>query len=383
MDVPPNSGSSNSGSSSPDASTPWSSLIAERYQCRVDPALAAFWDDGIWQAGGEGEFCVAVPPESLLEPFPESLWPGLMPCHQIPILENDRGDCLAVRLGGDNCLQEVVHWFHGGGDWVPWGDNVAQALMFNRMAPRLPGFDRRHCVDAEPLPEPTSEPSSAWSEFAASHTKAFDHREPSPIRLAESMLAAGVASTAVLAGLVAAQFDHYQIESWIASALAKNPNLAWVWEAAGRRVEAQGRSDEAIDFYQRGARCSVFTSQSVRMQTHAGESDVTKFSVSKLKSLAPDLVAEDPYLRGLALPSLADQQQAAGEYWGKLADGFEDGSPEQLFSLHMSGWDLGRNSMSQCAEVIRAIIDCATAGEMTGRAEIARVHLQTLRHRYG
>jgi hypothetical protein len=367
-------------SSKPSSSNSWSSQIAERYQCKVDPALAAWWDDGVWEMPGSGEFRTAVSPQSLLADHPECLWPGLMPCHQLPIIENGRGDCLAVRMSG-NQLREIVYWYHGGGDWIPWGDDLSQTLIFNHFASRLPGFESRHSREAEPVAVVGD--SNAWLDFATARLPKFIwDNEASPMRSAQSMVNAGIAKSAVLAGLIAEHFDHYSIDDWIKAAIEKNPNLAWGWEAAGRRAEAKGKTDLAIEMYQRGARCSVFTSQSVRMKTHLDEDEVCKFSLGKLKTLVPDAVAEDEYLQGMTLPTLAEQQRATSEYWLGLADQLEAGSPEQMFSLHMSAWDLGLPAMSDYAEIMKRLIACAEAGGLPGRSALTKVHLDTLVHRY-
>jgi hypothetical protein len=367
-------------SSKSDPSNSWSSQIARRYQCKVDPALAAWWDNGVWETPGSGEFRTPVSPQSLLTDYPECLWPGLMPCHQLPIIENGRGDCLAVRMSG-SYLREIVYWYHGGGDWIPWGDDLSQALVFNHFASRLPGFASRHSREAEPVGGGGD--SRAWLDFATVRLPKFSwDDDASPMRSAQSLLAAGIAKSAVLAGLIAEHFDHYSIDDWIAAAIEKNPILAWGWEAAGRRAEAQGKSDLAIEMYQRGARCSVFTSQSVRMKTHFDEDEVCKFSLGKLKSLAPQAVEQDEYLQGMTLPTLAARQHATSEYWLGLADQLESGSPEQLFSLHMSAWDLGLPTMTDYANIMDRLMACAEAGSMPSRSALIQVHLQTLVQRY-
>ncbi len=81
---------------------------------------------------------------------------GFMLPDTLPILGNGYGDWLCMRVNADNTAGEVVHWYHGGGDWMPWGRNPAEAIAFDRLRQRLPGRRVAHATrPAEPSTDPT------------------------------------------------------------------------------------------------------------------------------------------------------------------------------------------------------------------------------------
>ena len=130
------------------SSDSWSERLAERYQCVFSPALSDWFDSEIWQRRGCGEYCCAVDPALLLSEAPEPIWPGLMSCDLIPLVGNTSGDWLCVRVGEDSHASEVVQWYHGGGDWIPWGRDIAQAIIFDGLIDRISPDSRRHAVPA-------------------------------------------------------------------------------------------------------------------------------------------------------------------------------------------------------------------------------------------
>ncbi len=87
------------------------------------------------------------------------------------------------------------------------------------------------------------------------------------------------------------------------------PELAWAWDILGYANERRGATDQAQLAYIRGARCSVFTDQSVRLRTHWTSNESSKFSAARLLHLAPELVHESAYLRMLC-EGMPEQQRA-------------------------------------------------------------------------
>jgi hypothetical protein len=78
-----------------------------------------------------------------------------MPPNFLPLIGNGVGDWLCLRFVDPDVAQatgqatDVCHWYHGGGDWLPWGDSLAEALLFDWVLPELPQSDRRHADPAE------------------------------------------------------------------------------------------------------------------------------------------------------------------------------------------------------------------------------------------
>ena len=127
----------------------WASKIAARYRCELTPELVDWFDAEVWNDIGSGEYRQPIHPGELLVDAPEAIWPALMPCDLLPISGNTAGDWLCLRIDENNSPREVVQWYHGGGDWIPWGRTLAEAFVFDALSVKLPGPLRRHSVPAE------------------------------------------------------------------------------------------------------------------------------------------------------------------------------------------------------------------------------------------
>jgi len=136
---------SRSGSAAPR----WSSAIAQRYGLELSDQWADWFDHFASDSVCDGEFCEPVHPEVLLDEMPEVIWPGLMPPDFLPLVGNMMGDWLCARVGADNRITEVVHWYHGGGDWLPYGETIAEAMVYDALAGRFPGRQLGLAIPAE------------------------------------------------------------------------------------------------------------------------------------------------------------------------------------------------------------------------------------------
>ncbi|MFO0869253.1 MAG: SMI1/KNR4 family protein [Pirellulales bacterium] len=114
-------------------STTWSQRVSQRYQVQLPRDLAAWLDEARWQLPGGGEFNHPLSPEQLLEPEPGLIWPGFMLPDTLPLLGNDYGDWLCLRVGADNGVREWLYWSHAGGDWIPSGDTLAESLLYDAL----------------------------------------------------------------------------------------------------------------------------------------------------------------------------------------------------------------------------------------------------------
>ncbi len=109
----------------------WSQRIEQHYALQLPEDVRAWLDQQIWQELGGAEFCQARTPEQLLEPEPGTIWAGFMMPDTLPIIGNDYGDWLCLRIATDGTLTELIHWSHCGGDWIPYGRNLAEALLYD------------------------------------------------------------------------------------------------------------------------------------------------------------------------------------------------------------------------------------------------------------
>lgn len=367
----------------------WSAQIENHLGCRLESSLADWFDDGIWQVSGGNEFQHPLSPQRWLEPTMDPLWPGLMACHLMPLIGNSSGDYLAVRIDDAGTAAEIVHWYHGGGDWIPWGKTLAQAILIDEFSDRLPGLDRRHAVAVERRP-PAADETNGWLPFALKHVDTPEitklstaESQKSSEPLADCFIDNDIGRLAVLAGRAAAAVNvndqDEALNRTCEMARSINPHLAWTWDVAGRVAESEGNIDQAVELYTRGSRCSVYTSQSVRMRTHAHEETVPKFSVARLQHIAPEVVRNDDYLRRLILRTRRDRQEAIHNHWMAAAAEYPIGDRAQLFALHMAAWDVGLWSMDAFGDAIQSIAECCEAAGLVARANVARLHLRTLR----
>lgn len=405
--------------------------------------LADWFDNGPWAKTGGGEYRVPVSPEVLLQPAPEEIWPVLMCCDVLPLISNAAGDWLCLRIDDNNVMSEVVQWYHGAGDWLPWGKDVAEAILFDAAIGQNPKSTRRHAVPAEdPRPDAgnvrgTNDPLLRWalSHFAAETAELFEGRVAGR-DVIEGMLEARIAEVAVRCEMVVSLLNHWPredlqplvqadasldrsvltrwsfdldlipetircrlqqatglsaVQDWQSAArhcqevCRLAPELAWAWEISGYAAEKLGDVSSAIDAYRRGASCSVFTDQSTRLDTHWTAREAAKFSVARLKHHRPDEVQASRYFQILCHPDSRQRRVETTKYWAERAQQFSQANQDR--EAHRcyvaAAWDLGTEPLATYAQLLSCIAESADESEQFGRAELARTHRRCLRDRYG
>ena len=419
----------------------WSSRIADRYRCTLPASLADWFDSRQWRESGFGEYHQPVHPETLLSPAPDCIWPGLMSADLLPLIGNASGDWLCARIDRGGDASGIIQWYHGGGDWIPWGRTIAEAILFDTVVDRLSDAPRRHAVPAtSPRPRPPRGEHDPLVRWALTHLP--DSLEPdlqaasNAESVARAVLDAEVAEVAVrcerilailkqparqvLDSLASRQrsveretwsewsFDLTRIptemrdaiepddgrlarlQDWEAAArhaeqvVRLAPDLAWAWDVLGYAAENRGDPGAAIGMYRRSAECSVFSDQSIRLETHWTNASAAKFSVARLKSLAPDVVEGSEYLSLLCDADVHRRRVLATEYWsGQASSRAENQQWDQACDAHFAaGWDVGAASMPAYAKLLDRLADAADHAGQAGRAELARTHLRCHRDRY-
>lgn len=391
MTVPANSSANGPDSGGPDSNhaDSWSSRIESRYHCVLEKDLADWFDSELWRqnfACPAGRFCEPVSAEELLSPAPSTIWPGLMPCDCLPLLGNGLGDWLCLRLavdhGTDAAGNMLVHWYHGGGDWIPWSSHgkdqvpLAQAVLFDAVRQDLPGGDREHAIPAdhpdahlETDADPLLDWANQWLTSSGVEIPLSKGSGTGP-QIAAAMIEQDVAQVAVRCQLVMDALDnpaitaevrsqwpakHARIEqslfdnalidrSWwpkngppdartldqqdwdavlehcqAVSRIA--PEIAWAWDVMGYAYERLGELDEAVRCYTQGLRCSIFTDQTVRVRTHGFTGDSEKFSASRLMHLdrEPDQDELHAYFQILKQPSADRRRLDVTEHFSQRA----------------------------------------------------------------
>lgn len=395
MTAPANSSANepDSGGADSNRADSWSRRIESRYHCVLEKDLVDWFDSERWRqsfACAAGRFCEPVSAEELLSPAPSAIWPGLMPCDCLPLLGNGMGDWLCLRLavdhGSANAGNMLVHWYHGGGDWIPWsshgGDKLplAQAVLFDALRQELPGGDREHAIpadhpdaelklDADPLLDWATHWLDAGGWNRTQHPTLLEGHQ-----MAAAMIEHDVAQVAVRCQLVMDALDnpaisadvrsqwpakHARIEqslfdnalidrSWwpkkgppgahtlkqqdwdavlehcqAVSRIA--PEIAWGWDVMGYAYERRGDLDAAVDCYTQGLRCSIFTDQTVRVRTHGFTGDSEKFSASRLMHLDREPAPNDvnAYFQILKQPSADRRRLDVTEHFRERAQAAE------------------------------------------------------------
>ncbi len=423
----------------------WSARIEQRYRCRLSPDLADWFDTEIWKLTGHNEYHLPVDPESLLEEAPEVIWPALMPCDLLPLISNDAGDWLCVRFADDSTASEIVQWYHGGGDWIPWGDSIAEAIVFDALRQRLPGPKRRHATPAEsPTPTATNikggqDPIVTWAaRFMPNKVVSLLNKKRSPAVTADILIETGICEVAVRCTLVEAalqeplsgilnhsladelqinwhtavewMFDIERVPSKVRRRLIAEfnvsldagqgwakaaqhcrrvseltPGLAWAWDILGYCYERSGAVEQAINAYIRGAQSSVFTDQSVRLRTHWVANESSKFSAARLLHVAPALVQNSNYLRMICEGDAQERRRQTALHWLSESDeATANGDARDAHqNLVRAGWDLGAEPISVYADILERIGETAVQADRAAQAELADTHRVCLKDRFG
>lgn len=420
---------------------PWSKRLSDQYDIELSSDLADWFDRELWLKTGHGEFRDPVSPRQLLDDPAEVIWPGLMPCDLLPVLGNEAGDWLCVRVGADNRASEIVQWYHGGGDWLPWGNSLADALFFDALSERLPSPARRHAVPAEEPRRSNAVESDELLRWASEHvdSEVADLLKPSHSaeHVAEVMLGHRVAEVAVRCELVQSALketlsatldpttaqqigvDWNEVVQWMfdmqrmpvetrqrlqrdygltisvpqdwqaaerhsRAVIQLSPELAWAWDVIGYAAERNEDSKQAIDAYCRAAECSVFTDQSVRLRTYWTADHAAKFSASRLLAGYSDVVSGSEYLGMLCDEDALSRRQRITKHWQAKAEAAEQ--REDWSEAHRcrvaSGWDLGAEPLAAFADILDHVAVAAERSGQKGRAQVALTHRRCMRERY-
>lgn len=403
-----------------------------------------WFDSEIWKRHGSGEYCCAVDPALLLSDAPEPIWPGLMSCDLIPLIGNASGDWLCVRVDEESNASEVVQWYHGGGDWIPWGRDIAQAIVFDGFIERISAESRRHAIPAVvPRPSGHVERDDKLLHWAFGHMSdgladslltARDSEQVAACLLNAHVSEVAIHCELILKALCHADVDLLQLaigadaesigrnqltewafdisripekhraritsgkhgmklaeQNWdSAAAHAKAvtmlaPQLAWGWEILGYCEERSGYIDQAVAAYSKAACCSVFTDQSVRLNTHWATNEASKFSIERLCHLDETTIEKSEYLLTVAKAENANRRTAVTDYWKKRAVthlAIEDVA--SAYKCYMAaGWDLGAGPITVYGEILERVHETASQSGQRARAELAATHRRCLRDRYG
>ena len=335
----------------------WAGRVAEARGITLAPSLRSWFDDALWARRGVGAFASALAPQQLIDLTDEVVWPGFLPPDLLPIIGNDYGDWLCLRIGLSGDVSEIVYWNHGGGDWIPFGPNLPEALLYaaslkseGEAESSEAGSSESGSSEAE-----TKEKDGSWPQWAAEQfakqggakVLPFCEKE-SKVDALSALIEAGAAQTPVgrdlclrllrrpaldgvereRASELGAPWEPEFVRWLFDSALAPNwlreklfasgegeagaieqdwtgaemealriervrPNLGWPMDLAGWAAERRGDLQQAIPRYRASLSASTFSDESVRFRTLWFSEGFGKFSAARLWELRDSLTAEE------------------------------------------------------------------------------------------
>ncbi|MFT7641696.1 MAG: hypothetical protein ACI9G1_003447 [Pirellulaceae bacterium] len=418
----------------------WSQKVVERFDLQLPRDLKNWLDSEEWQKAGGAEFRHPLRPDQLVAPPKDTIWAGFMLPDTLPLIGNEYGDWLCLRVDQFGTIPEVLYWCHGGGDWIPYGNTLAEALIydvaFHFVHPRRPEF-----TDPDPPPEVLYQRANwAYPQLSATQREnlpKFWEEEVDPRKLLQQLVTSDVAQVASRRDVILHHLDHIlksqcdakmavelgatwepDFVSWLfdtallpeirENQLSKHfeqpigeltkqewqdaetnalqvadlrEDLGWVFDIAGWAAERDGRIDQAIELYMRGIKASLFADDTVRFRTHWYPDGYGKFSAARLallKDKVPSEIANDPYLN---LFWENDPQTLRGrvcDYWLRAAREAESDHAyaEAYRCYYNAGWDVGLQSVAKYGPILEGLIRSAKRGGWTARAKVAQLHHQ-------
>lgn len=361
--------------------------LAEAFHVQLTPALVAWFDEEPWRNGTGAEFSHPLAAAQIVAPEEGTIWSGFMLPDTLPLASNEYGDWLCARIDNRGGLAEILMWSHVGGDWIPYGRDWPDALLFDAASEAL--YHRRH----EYYGEGTGDgPPHAWSEWAAtwlakSGTRvspfwrdsddAYRNADPISALQRAGICSAATAMAALLRQLdaelrsvltlplaqqlgfawepdaVSWLFDTSLIpaaareslchstrvpaeelfdQNWPAAeafarqVLRERHDLGWAFDIMGWAAERRGEPANAVNFYLAGIRPSLFADNTTRFRTHWFANGYGKFSAARLFELRdqlPDPLRRDPYLSLFLKNDNSTLRANVRDYWLERAQAAE------------------------------------------------------------
>ncbi len=419
----------------------WSRKIEKHYHLRISPELASWFDDGLWRHHGQSEFRYPLHPEQFIEPVDGTIWAGFMLPDTLPIVGNKYGDWLCLRVSPEGQATEIICWNHGGGDWVPYGRKLSEALFYDAfLAGRAPYGIEQAPVVGDKTACPTVR--WAWNWMVRTHPKlepSLDQLCAAAPAITDRLLAAGVAETVIRRDKMLLALDsplkscsvpesarrlgvpwEPEFVRWIfdtdlipsparealrqlypqyscslfsqdwssaeqqaLAVIRSRQDLGWPFDIAGWAAERRNDFSRAIDLYDQGVRTSLFADEGVRFRTHWYPEGLGKFAAARLDHLRhhlPPRLRDDQYLHVFWENDPSTLRHRLREYWlHRARQHFRDNRYMQAYHCYcQAGWDSGSSGLDVYAEILEGIVASATASGSSALCSVARTHRRFL-----
>lgn len=418
----------------------WSEKLAAHYGLRLPTDLRAWLDDEVWRMAGGAEFSQPQSPDQLIDPD-GSIWGGFMLPDTLPIVGNDYGDWLCLRVQADGSVREVLHWSHGGGDWIPYGRSLAEALIYDAASRIL--YNRKPEFTE---PEPPAEEVFRLAQWAIEHAGQGTARVPefwrqktrgeeilsqllntkvaeavarrdlclmalnNRLRREGSPRLAGALGVAWEPDFVSWQFDtalvpaaaepkliahfgespsQWGAQDWNAAekqalyVTRMRQDLGWALEIAGFAAERRGDLQAAIGLYDLGMLAPIFSDDAVRFRSQwfpPGYGKFAAFRLAELGAAVPAAVANRPYTQIFLQNDEQTLRQRVRDYWYALADDAERRGAwaDAYRALYNAGWDCGLPTLDEYGPLLDRLAATATQMGSHSLAQLAKAHRQSL-----
>jgi len=421
-------------------SNSWSEQVERSFHVQLSPDVAAWLDDEIWKDSGGAEFRHPQTPEQILNPEDGTIWAGFMLPDTLPLVGNDYGDWLCLRVAADGSVSEVLCWCHGGGDWIPYGRTLAEALIYDAaftvLYPAKPEMDapggqaemsraldwalqwieRRDQLGAFWLEsergnlDPLNELAKAdICHVSAQRDRILRHLE-SPLKSQSDPRVADAIGAPWEPDFVSWLFDtalipdrrkehlrrHFDLsvseltqQDWDGAEKEAlkvtdvRSDLGWAFDVAGWASERRGDVDRAIDLYYQGVNASAFADDSIRFRTHWFTEGFGKFAAARLyevRDRLPPETRDDPYLSLLWQNDPESLRSRLRDYWVEQAESAEQaGDFARAYRyFYNAGWDCGLHFVKSYESVLTGLARTAAAAGFPALESLAKVHLASL-----
>ena len=415
-----------------------SQKLVDELHLDLGPALSTWFDHRIWERGNGAEFSRALSPDEIVQPDEGTIWAGFMRPDTIPLAGNEYGDWLCACVDSQGKVTEILLWSHVGGDWIPYGADWPEAVLFDAAAEVL--YQRRHEFQAGE--QPTGIPY-AWADWAADWLEQHGrtvarfwrispHRDLDPL---SALADAGIAITAVAHDRILRALDaelravltlplakNLKIEwepaavSWLFDTqlmpdsqraalsqytrisqeelleqdwhsaervalelLRQRQDLGWAFDIAGWAAERRGDRATAVARYLDGIKPSVFSDNTTRFRTHWFANGYGKFSAARLYELRDELPVEcrnDPYLSLFLVADNRELRTSVRDYWLQRASQAEAGGdfPNAYHCYFQAGWDMGLQEIDDFRAIFQGLRNNATLAGWQSLAALAEFH---------
>ncbi len=416
--------------------TRWSDRLSAKFGLSLTPDLLDWLDGNVRERvklDHAGLFDIPGNPERLMDPSSGQVWGGQMLPDTLPLLGSASGDQLAVRIGADGSVSEVIRWDHECGTWRPFGATLPEAILCDVAIWQNEGESVEEESDTD------NQALEHWAAHWVRHTTgpALDWPVPLTDRQPDGLVRlhqAGICEIVVLTERCVARYraplaerafkygcerlaerlgvPWEDVSKWLfdtaavpprqrtrlgrilqtspeellhqnwdqARALAARvselrPDLAWPYAIMGWSAQRVGKLDEAIATYYKGLR-SLGTTYDYEALINEG---FLHERLAELHDELPKEISSDDYLQAACnRPTWPNNQDPLHRYWMKLARTAEAHGDYHLAYdyYYRAGWD--RRIVDDMDEILDGLIRTSSAAGYEARHRIARHHLDTL-----